>query len=58
MTAPASPVGTGIGLRQPHYREVFERRPPLAFLEVHSENFFLEGEIKKTLGEWKKKMKA
>ena len=44
MTAAAlSPVGTGIGLRQPHYREVFERRPALAFLEVHSENFFLEG---------------
>ena len=41
MTTPLS--GTGIGLRQPHYREVFERRPPLAFLEVHSENFFLEG---------------
>lgn len=36
-------TGTGIGLRQPHYREVFERRPALAFLEVHSENFFLEG---------------
>jgi len=35
--------GTGIGLRQPHYREVFERLPPLGFLEVHSENFFLEG---------------
>ena len=35
--------GTGIGLRQPHYREVFERLPELAFLEVHSENFFLEG---------------
>ena len=35
--------GTGIGLRQPHYREVFERLPPLAFLEVHSENFFLDG---------------
>ena len=35
--------GTGIGLRQPHYREVFERLPDLAFLEVHSENFFLEG---------------
>jgi uncharacterized protein (UPF0276 family) len=35
--------GTGIGLRQPHYREVFERRPSLAFLEVHSENFFLDG---------------
>jgi uncharacterized protein (UPF0276 family) len=35
--------GTGIGLRQPHYREVFERLPELAFLEVHSENFFLDG---------------
>jgi len=35
--------GTGIGLRQPHYREVFERLPPLGFLEVHSENFFLDG---------------
>jgi uncharacterized protein len=35
--------GTGIGLRQPHYKEVFERLPPLGFLEVHSENFFLEG---------------
>lgn len=44
MIAATAPVsGTGIGLRQPHYREVFERRPPLAFLEVHSENFFLEG---------------
>jgi len=40
---PLSGTGTGIGLRQPHYREVFERRPELAFLEVHSENFFLEG---------------
>ena len=36
-------AGTGIGLRQPHYREVFERLPALAFLEVHSENFFLDG---------------
>ncbi len=33
----------GIGLRQPHYRDVFERQPPLGFLEVHSENFFLDG---------------
>ena len=44
MTAAiAPPTGTGIGLRQPHYREVFERLPALAFLEVHSENFFLDG---------------
>jgi len=44
MTAANLPLtGTGIGLRQPHYRDVFERRPDLAFLEVHSENFFLDG---------------
>lgn len=41
MMLPASAVG--IGLRQPHYRAVFERRPALGFLEVHSENFFLDG---------------
>jgi uncharacterized protein (UPF0276 family) len=41
--APPALHGTGIGLRQPHYREVFERLPALAFLEVHSENFFLDG---------------
>lgn len=33
----------GIGLRQPHYRDWRERRPPLAFVEVHSENFFADG---------------
>jgi len=33
----------GIGLRQPHYDEVLAQRPPLAFVEVHSENFFADG---------------
>lgn len=33
----------GIGLRAPHYREMVARRPPLAFLEVHSENYFGAG---------------
>lgn len=33
----------GIGLRAPHYRELAERLPPLAFLEVHAENFFGAG---------------
>jgi uncharacterized protein (UPF0276 family) len=33
----------GIGLRTPHYAQVLERRPPLGFLEVHSENFFGDG---------------
>lgn len=34
---------TGIGLRQPHYGDLFARRPTLAFVEVHSENFFADG---------------
>jgi uncharacterized protein (UPF0276 family) len=38
-----SPSAVGIGLRQPHYREMFERTPALGFLEVHSENFFVDG---------------
>jgi uncharacterized protein (UPF0276 family) len=35
--------GVGIGLRQPHYEPVLEARPALAFVEVHSENFFADG---------------
>ena len=35
--------GVGIGWRHPHYGEVLEARPPVDFLEVHSENFFAEG---------------
>ncbi|TXH73972.1 DUF692 domain-containing protein [Thiobacillus sp.] len=31
---------SGIGLRQPHYREFRASRPSLGFVEVHSENFF------------------
>lgn len=42
------PAAAGIGWRQPHYAELGDalaagRRPPLAFLEVHAENFFGEG---------------
>jgi uncharacterized protein (UPF0276 family) len=33
----------GIGLRAPHYAELARRKPRLAFLEVHSENFFGAG---------------
>ena len=36
-------AGAGIGLRAPHYGEVARGKPALAFLEVHSENFFGEG---------------
>jgi uncharacterized protein (UPF0276 family) len=35
--------GVGIGWRQAHERQLFETRPPLGFIEVHSENFFSAG---------------
>jgi uncharacterized protein len=38
-----APAGAGIGLRQPHYAELFGAPPPLGFVEVHSENFFADG---------------
>jgi uncharacterized protein len=34
---------TGIGLRAPHCSEFLEKRPAVAWLEVHSENYFGEG---------------
>jgi len=34
------PCKTGIGLRAPHYREVLDHSPQIAWVEVHSENFF------------------
>jgi len=34
---------TGVGLRAPHYSEMLEKKPGLAWLEVHSENYFSEG---------------
>jgi len=39
----ANPPQVGIGWRQPHYAQVLASRPALAFLEVHSENFFAPG---------------
>ncbi len=37
------PARAGIGLRQPHYAELFGAPPSLGFVEVHSENFFADG---------------
>jgi len=34
---------TGIGLRAPHYAQFLEEKPSIAWVEVHSENFFGEG---------------
>ena len=33
----------GIGLRQRHDRAIFESKPELGFVDVYSENFFLDG---------------
>lgn len=33
-------LGAGIGLRDPHFREIERLRPAIGWLEVHSENFF------------------
>jgi uncharacterized protein len=38
------PVGSvGVGLRAPHYGEFLDDRPPVGWLEVHSENYFGAG---------------
>jgi uncharacterized protein (UPF0276 family) len=43
MQSDVSMHGVGIGLRAPHYREFLARRPPVDWLEVHSENYFGDG---------------
>lgn len=37
------PARAGIGLRSPHHADLLEVQPDLAFVEVHSENFFADG---------------
>lgn len=43
MTASALPIAAGIGLRAPHHERVARELPDIAWLEVHSENFFVAG---------------
>lgn len=45
MLSPNVSVSThaGIGLRPPHYQAMLSQMPAVAFLEVHSENFFGDG---------------
>jgi uncharacterized protein (UPF0276 family) len=39
----AIPARAGIGLRAPHCREIIDTRPDIAWVEVHSENYFGDG---------------
>jgi hypothetical protein len=41
--AQALPLTTGIGLRALHHDELIASRPPIGWLEAHSENYFPEG---------------
>src|SRR5437764_13899951 len=41
--ATALPSSAGIGLRAPHVARVRVERPGVAWLEVHSENYFVDG---------------
>ncbi|WP_437728477.1 MNIO family bufferin maturase [Sorangium sp. So ce861] len=36
-------LGVGVGLRIPHYRHIFERRPRVDWFEIISENFMVDG---------------
>lgn len=37
------PAKAGIGLRHPHVAELIETSPPIAWLEIHSENYLCDG---------------
>ena len=37
------PASAGIGLRTPHQDLIASERPPVGWLEVHSENYFADG---------------
>ncbi|HJV07090.1 MAG TPA: DUF692 domain-containing protein [Chromobacteriaceae bacterium] len=56
MALTTLPCRSGIGLRAPHYHQVLAQRPPLGWVEVHSENFFDGGEalamLHKVAAEW------
>jgi len=41
--ASPAPRSAGIGLRAEHYRDLLSERPAVAFLEIHSENYFGDG---------------
>jgi uncharacterized protein len=36
-------LGIGIGLRVPHYKDIFEKKPDIDWFEIISENFMVDG---------------
>ena len=51
MVGASLPTGAGIGLRFQHHERVLATRPRIAWLEVHTENYFGGGASARTL-EW------
>jgi uncharacterized protein (UPF0276 family) len=52
IEADASPVpvhAAGIGLRFPHHEQVLRTRPAVPWFEVHAENYFGGGSVRRTL---------
>ncbi|WAG76634.1 DUF692 domain-containing protein [Metapseudomonas furukawaii] len=41
--AGALPARAGIGLKPQHFRDLLDTRPALGFLEIHAENYMVEG---------------
>lgn len=39
----------GVGLRHPHYQDILAAPAPIDFIEVHSENFFGQGSVARSL---------
>jgi uncharacterized protein (UPF0276 family) len=44
-----APAAAGMGLRAPHVHEVIDTRPPIAWLEVHAENYLGAGPALRSL---------
>jgi uncharacterized protein len=49
LTSSARVRGCGIGLRAAHQERIAAERPPLAWLEAHSENYFADGGAQREL---------
>ena len=43
------PAAAGIGLRFPHHEQVVQGRPPVAWFELHAENYFGGGAVRRVL---------
>jgi uncharacterized protein (UPF0276 family) len=43
------PVAAGIGLRFPHHDQVLRQKPPVAWFEIHAENYLGGGSVRRVL---------